>query len=133
MPDINNKNKNKMSQEKKNEQKLTYEQLNNAFCELHTQYQKLTAEYRKALEALNNRDFDYTSFFLTMLFKVLEHPEMYKEDFVKWAAENVQNALTSFAAHMEQAFSDEAEQEEKDGRPETPSSKVVKMEPKNLN
>lgn len=121
-----------MSQEKNHEQKLSYEQLNQAFCELHTQYQKLTQEYRKALEALNDRDFNYTSFFLSMLFKVVEHPEMYKEDFVQWATDNIQNALTSFAQHMEEAFAEE-EKEEPNDRPETPSPKVVKLDKKNLN
>lgn len=77
--------------------KLTYDELNKAASELHIQYQKLAAEYQKVVAQLQSRDFDYTSFFLQMLFKVLEHPELYKDEFVKWCVENIQGALTTFA------------------------------------
>lgn len=79
------------------EKKLSYEELSKAASDLHVQYQKLVAEYRKAMEALRNRDFDYTSFFLQMLFKVMEHPEMYTSDFVSWCSKNIEQALTAFA------------------------------------
>ncbi len=85
--------------EEKNK-KLTYEELNKVASDLHVQYQKLAAEYNKAMEALRNRDFDYTSFFVQMLFKVMEHPEMYSEEFVKWASKNIEDALMSFAANF---------------------------------
>lgn len=100
-----------MEENKKKEQpkKLTYEQLNQAASSLHADYQKLSAmyqklsdEYQKAVEALNNRDFDYTSFFVSMLFKVMEHPEMYKDDFVSWVSEHIENALYSFDKAMTQ-------------------------------
>ena len=92
------------------EKKLSYEELNKAASELHMNYQKLMVEYQKALEALNNRDFEYTSFYLTMLFKVMEHPEMYKDDFVQWAADNIEEILREFAAagKNENAAKDEA-------------------------
>ncbi len=77
--------------------KLTYEELSQALGDLHVQYQKLAQEYQKALEALRNRDFDYTSFFLSMLFKVMDHPEMYNDDFVNWATRNIETALRTFA------------------------------------
>lgn len=86
--------------EKEKNQKLSYEELSKAASELHMQYQKLVAEYQKAMEALRNRDFDYTSFFLSALFRVMEHPEMYKEEFVQWAATNIENALTSFSENL---------------------------------
>ena len=84
-----------MEEKKKTGQpeKLTYEQLASKFGELSLQYQKLVAEYQKAMEALRNRDFDYTSFFLSMLFKVMEHPEMYNEEFVQWAGKHIEDAL----------------------------------------
>ena len=91
-------------EEKKNpgQKKLSYEELAKNFGELHLQYQKLAAEYRKAMEALNNRDFDYSSFFLSMLFKVMEHPEMYSDKFVEWSTKHIEDALRSFDDAMRQ-------------------------------
>lgn len=84
------------------QEKLSYEELAKNFGELHLQYQKLAAEYRKAMEALNNRDFDYTSFFLSMLFKVMDHPEMYSDKFVEWTGKHIEDALYSFDSAMRQ-------------------------------
>lgn len=93
-----------MEEKKKNGQpeKLSYEDLAKNFGELHLQYQKLVQEYQKAVQALNSRDFDYTSFFLSMLFKVMEHPEMYTEEFCKWTSEHIMDALYSFDNAMKQ-------------------------------
>ena len=93
------------------QQKLSYEELAKNFGELHLQYQKLVAEYQKAVEALNNRDFDYTSFFLSMLFKVMEHPEMYNDKFVEWAGKHIEDALYSFDKAMTQGQSEEKSNE----------------------
>lgn len=86
-------------EEKKNQQakKLSYEELNKAASDLYVQYQKLVGEHQKALQALKDRDFDYTSFFIQMLFKAIEHAEMYSSEFIKWAVENVESILTGFA------------------------------------
>ena len=102
-----------MEEKNKNQQpkKLSYDELNKAASELHVQYQKLLAEYQKAMQALQSRDFDYTSFFLQMLFKVMEHPEMYKDDFIKWASENIEGALTSFAENFKAPVSEEKKDE----------------------
>jgi hypothetical protein len=102
-------------EEKKNQkpEKLSYEELSKAASELHVQYQKLMVEYQKAMDALNNREFDYTSFFLQMLFKVLEHPSQYNKQFVSWAAKNVEAMLTSFAENMSEAAKAKAEAEGK--------------------
>lgn len=81
-------------------EKLTYEQLAQKFGELSLQYQKLVVEYQRAMEALDARDFDYTSFFLSMLFKVMEHPEIYKDTFVTWASGKIENTLYSFDKAM---------------------------------
>ena len=51
---------------------------------------------------MNSRDFDYTSFFLSMLFKVMEHPEMYTDEFCKWTSEHIMDALYSFDNAMKQ-------------------------------
>ena len=93
-----------MEEKKKNGQpeKLSYDELKQRFGDLFCQYQKLSAEYQRAMEALNNRDFDYTSFFLSMLFKVMEHPEMYTDEFCKWTSEHIMDALYSFDNAMKQ-------------------------------
>lgn len=102
-----------MEENKKNQQpkKLTYDELNKAVSELHVQYQKLLGEYQKAMQALQNRNFDYTSFFLQMLFKVMDHPEMYKEEFVKWASENIEGALISFVDNFKAPAAEEKKDE----------------------
>lgn len=89
------------------QEKLSYEELAKNFGELHLQYQKLVAEYQKAMEALRNRDFDYTSFFLSMLFKVMEHPEMYADEFVSWTSKHIEDALYSFDNAMRQTTAEE--------------------------
>lgn len=91
-------------------EKLSYDDLAKNFGELHLQYQKLAAEYQKAVQALNSREFDYTSFFLSMLFKVMEHPEMYADEFVNWTTQHIQDALYSFDSAMNpEEKKDEAE------------------------
>lgn len=89
------------------EGKLSYDELNRAASEIHIQYQKLVEQYRqlaqehqKALAALESREFDYTSFFISMLFKVMEHPDQYDYDFVKWSAGKIQDTLQSFDQAM---------------------------------
>ena len=82
------------------QEKLTYDELKQKFGDLFAQYQKLSAEYQRAMEALNARDFDYTSFFLSMLFKVMDHPEMYADSFVNWASKKIEDALYSFDKAM---------------------------------
>ena len=103
-----------MEEKKKpGQEKLSYEQLAKNFGELHLQYQKLYAEYQKAMEALNSRDFDYSSFFLSALFRVMEHPEMYNDKFVEWTGKHIEDALYAFDKAMTQGQSevrtDEAE------------------------
>lgn len=87
---------------KEEPKKLSYEELNKAASNLHIQYQKLYAEYQKAMQALSDRSFEYTSFFLSMLFKVMEHPEMYSEEFTKWCAGNIEASLRSFEENAKQ-------------------------------
>ena len=82
------------------EKKLSYEELKALASDLDVRNQRLVAENQKMLIALNDRDFDYMSFFLQMLFKVIEHKQAYKPEFGKWAADNIQSILTSFAASI---------------------------------
>ena len=79
---------------------LTREELVQQLSDLHFQYQKATDSIQRLQAELEKRDFDYTSFFLSMLFKVMEHPEMYKSEFVEWCAESIQSALVSFSSAM---------------------------------
>ena len=72
--------------------KLTYEELNRAASDLYQQNQNLIARMKK--------DFNYTSFFISMLFKVMEHPEAYSESFLKWTVECIEGSLTSFGNMM---------------------------------
>lgn len=92
---------------KKEQKKLSYEELSQRYGELSYQHQRLTEEYRKAVAALQSRDFDYTSFFLSMLFKVVEHPEMYSDDFIPWVTKHIEDALYSFDEFMTRGQSEE--------------------------
>ena len=90
--------------------KLTYEELQQKFGELFQQYQKATDYIKKLEGALNENTFNQTSFFISMLFKVMDHPEQYTPEFVKWSSENIMSALTEFA----NAFSGKENEEKKD-------------------
>lgn len=92
-----------MEENKKKQEKLSYEELQKVAGELSQQNQKLMQYVKQLQDALQKRDFDYTSFFLSMLFKVMEHPEMYSDKFVKWVSESVEEALTSFADAQQKA------------------------------
>lgn len=105
------KERKRLAMEEKSNKKLTYEELSKAASDLHTQYQKLVVEYQKAMDALQRRDFDYTSFFLSMLFKVMEHPEMYTDEFVQWCSKNIETALTTFAENTAQAVAETSGEE----------------------
>ena len=96
--------------EEKKQTKLTYEELSQKFGELYAQYQKATEYIQKLQGALNENSFNQTSFFISMLFKVMEHPEMYNTDFVKWAQENIESALRTFA----EAFAEPKEENKKE-------------------
>jgi len=80
-----------------NSKKLTYEELSKRFGELYAQYQKAMEYIQKLQNTLSDNNFNQISFFVSMLFKVMEHPEMYNEDFIKWSQENIESALRTFA------------------------------------
>lgn len=116
----------KEKEQEKNQQgaareKMSYDELNNAFTELHIGYQKLVAQHRKlieehnaAVQALQSKEFDYMSFFISMLLRVMEHPEMYDEKFIKWATANIQETLIGFAENFAKP-----EEENKEGEPDS--------------
>lgn len=82
-----------MEENKKNKE-LTPEELKQKFGELFAQYQKATEYIQRLENTLNEQNFNKTSFCISMLFKVMDHPEQYTPEFVKWTAENIQSAMT---------------------------------------
>ena len=85
-------------QEAKKPQEISFEQLKQYYGELSQRYQQLVAQADQMQQALQSREFDYMSFFVSMLFKVMEHPEMYNDEFTLWAAKEIEDALRSFKA-----------------------------------
>lgn len=101
------------------QKKLTYEELSQKFGELFSQYQKATDYIQKLQTALNEESFNRASFFISMLFKVMEHPEMYSDEFVKWAQENIETSLRAFAETFDDSGNnDEGNVENDPGKPE---------------
>lgn len=84
-------------------QEITFDQLKQYYGELSQRYQQLAERNEQMRQALESREFDYMSFYLSMLFKVMEHPEMYEVEFTDWASKEIQDALRSFKAASEQA------------------------------
>lgn len=89
---------NKTTAQPKKAQEISFEQLKQYYGELSQRYQQLAADAEQMQQALQSREFDYMSFFVSMLFKVMEHPEMYNEEFTTWAAKEIEDALRSFKA-----------------------------------
>jgi len=69
------------------QEKLSYEDLKRMCSDLYQRNQQLAAQIQ---------NFDTTSFFLSMLFKVMDHSDKYDFTFVEWAKKNIQTTLTSF-------------------------------------
>lgn len=80
--------------------KLSYEELAQALSNMQLQCQKLSEAYQNAMMELNARNFDAVGFFLTMIFKALEHPELYTDEFVKWATHQVEGLLITFSSSV---------------------------------
>ena len=97
-----------MEENKQKQKKLSYEELQKAAGDLYQQNQQLVHQMQQMQAALENKDFDYSSFFVSMLFKVMEHPEMYREEFVKWASDQIESALMSFAKVTEPTAEEKA-------------------------
>lgn len=79
-------------------QEITFDQLKQYYGELSQRYQQLAQHNEQLQQALENQEFNYMSFYVSMLFKVMEHPEMYNEEFVNFAAKEIEDALRSFKA-----------------------------------
>lgn len=90
-------------------QKYTYEQLNSIAGQLLNENRELKARMGQMQDALDSREFQYSAFLLESLFKVVEHPEMYKSEFVDKATAKIEEYLDSFMSSSEQKESkDEA-------------------------
>lgn len=94
---MEDKNKHGGSKPANKQEKLSYEKLNQMAGDLYQQNQQLIARMKQMQAALDESEFNRQSFFLSMLFKVVEHSDRYKSDFVVWCVENIESALTSFA------------------------------------
>ena len=93
---------------------LTREELVQQLSDLHYQYQKATNYIQQLQQKLQEADFSYSSFYLSMLFKVMESPAMFSQEFVSKCATEIEDALTSFHDAMvsqssEQEVKNEAE------------------------
>lgn len=98
--------------EENKEKKLSYEELQKLAGELHQNYQRLMTEYRKAVETLNQRDFEYNAFFLDKLFKVVKYADRFEKEFVDWAVKNITASITSFYDAMAKAGEQEKNEPE---------------------
>lgn len=97
-------NKKNVAAEKATEQKkLSYDELNKIASDLHLSNQKLYARVQELQEMLSNRDFEYSSFFLNALFRVVDHAEMYDADFANWCIDNIKSAMHSFVENANPA------------------------------
>ena len=85
--------------EENQNKKLTYEELSKNFNNLYSDYQKLSRDYRGAIDALRN--IDSTSFFLNAAFQVMAHPELYSDNFVNECSKKIEYIVTRFGANME--------------------------------
>lgn len=99
------------------QEKLSYEKLNQMAVELYQTNQKLIQQNEQMRKELENREFNYSSFFLGTLFQVIDHRDAYSEDFVKWCVENIQAALASFA----QSYAEAAKKEEEANKETAPA------------
>lgn len=79
---------------------LTYEQLKQKFGELYAQYEKATQYIQQLQSALSSSNLEQISFYLSSLFKVVEHPEMYSDSFVTLATTDIEKLLTSFSNNL---------------------------------
>lgn len=82
------------------QEKLSYEKLNQMAGDLYQQNQQLIVRMKQMQAALDETEFNRQSFFLSMLFKVVEHSGQYRSDFVVWCVESIESALTAFAESL---------------------------------
>lgn len=92
--------------------KLTYDQLSKIAADLSQQNQNLVQRLQQMKEALEDNSLNEMSFFLSMLFKVVDHKESYDPEFVKWVVANIQSILTAYATEKAKSAQPEEKKEE---------------------
>ena len=93
--------------------KLTYEELQRIVADLHQKNQYLEDTLKKYMKALDDKEFEYMAFFLTNLFKVVDHTEIYPTDFVDWCVKNIVTAMRSFSPSQDEGKGAQPEEENK--------------------
>lgn len=98
--------KKKPTVEGQDQEKLSYDKLKQMASDLYADNHKLSRHVEQLTQQLNQ--FDSTSFILTMLFKVMDHPNQYDKPFLAWVKNNIQKAL------MQMLTPEQEEEEKKD-------------------
>jgi len=96
----------------KTEKKLSYEELSQAASDLHVQYQKAVNYIQQLQDRLDQQAFSKTAFLLESMFKVMDHIELYDDDFATWAKNNIQGAIVSLYDEMTPPEKEESKQTE---------------------
>lgn len=104
-------NKTKAGKAPEGQKKLSYEELNQIASDLHMSNQRLYSRVQELEDVLSRRDFEFSSFFMNSLFRVVDHAEMYDSDFIDWCIGNIKNAMYSFVQNT-------TSEEKKDGKAE---------------
>jgi arsenate reductase-like glutaredoxin family protein len=92
------------------QEKMSYDELKKMASDLYADNQKLSRHVEQLTNQLNQ--FDTTSFILSMLFKVMDHPNQYDKPFLAWVKANIQSTLTAMLTpepEEEKKTQDEAE------------------------
>lgn len=96
----------------KEQEKISRAELARALDQAQASNDMLVERVKQLSAELQRRDFDFSSFFLSSLFRVLEHPEMYSDEFPKWCADQVEEAMKTFYAAMERPATDKKKADE---------------------
>ena len=91
-------------------EKLSYDELRSYYNELQIQYGKAMEHIQRLHAELDSRE--TTSFVLSTLFKVMEHPNRYSEKFIKWATANIEASVTALIASLTAPEEEEKKDEE---------------------
>lgn len=81
--------------------KLSYEELQRLAGELDFENRKLMEHIGQLNAALDRKGFEYSAFFLSNLFRVMDKAEMYSTDFVAWCRKQIEEAMYSFGPEQE--------------------------------
>lgn len=100
------------------QQPLSMEELKRYYGELSQQYQRAVNHIQELEDALADKGFEQLSFFLSMLFKVMDHPELYTDAFQKWSRDSIESMMVSLSESLRNSA------QEKEGE-ETPKENAA--------